>query len=264
MNYRDRIAQHQTPLQGTLYRVVESQEDIATTRLVDNTQEQIRLEELLEDNKPARVPGTEGLHYLLATPFRYPPLKYGSRFGRSFEPSLFYGAMTIDTALAETAFYRFVFLSHVETPFPEPLTTLHTVFSARIRTDAGIRLQDSAWQDLHRTLTDPANYRESQALGSDMRHAGIQAFQYLSARALQAGLYSLPYNNESGLEGINGALFTPTPFQDTQPRSRQRLIVVAGEDTVSMSLTLENGSKRGLMFSRECFLVDGTLAEPAP
>ena len=61
-------------------------------------------------------------HYLLATPFRYPPLPYGSRFGSRFEPSLFYGARSASTALAESAYYRFVFWSGMATPPPAPLT----------------------------------------------------------------------------------------------------------------------------------------------
>ncbi|OJT00371.1 hypothetical protein BEE62_09960, partial [Marinobacter nauticus] len=78
MNYRERIKDTLGSLQGQLFRVVESQEDIATTRIVDNMQEQARLEQLLDASKPP-IPEQAGkLHYLLATPFRYPPLKYGS------------------------------------------------------------------------------------------------------------------------------------------------------------------------------------------
>lgn len=263
MNYRERVTEHLTALQGAVFRVVESQEEIATTRLVDNIQEQMRLEELLEGSKPALPPKTEKLHYLLSTPFRYPPLKYGSRFGRSFEPSLFYGAMSVDTALAETAYYRFVFLSHLETPFPRPLTTLHTLFSVRIRTAKGIRLQEEAWRDLHEVLTDPVSYRESQALGTDMRRAGVEAFQFLSARARQAGLYQLPFEVCQGVEGINAALFSPRPFSDKQPRSRQRLIVVSGQETVSMSLTGEDGRKTARDFSKDLFRINGELPMPA-
>lgn len=74
------------PMHGELVRVVENQEQIATTALVDDLQEQALLEEMLDDAKPRRRPGTEGLHYLLATPFRYPPLRHGSRFGQRSEP----------------------------------------------------------------------------------------------------------------------------------------------------------------------------------
>ena len=50
-----------------------------------------------------RPPGHERLgrfDYLLRAPWRYPPLRWGSRFGRRFEPGLFYGA------LSEEALFR--------------------------------------------------------------------------------------------------------------------------------------------------------------
>lgn len=68
-------------LDGTVVRLVESQEQIATHRLVATLARQAQLEALLERTKPPLRPGTDGLHYLLATPFRYPPLPNGSRFG---------------------------------------------------------------------------------------------------------------------------------------------------------------------------------------
>lgn len=263
MNYKERIERSVSGLQGILLRVVESQEDIATTRIVDNMQEQARLEQLLESNKPPLPQAAGTLHYLLATPFRYPPLKHGSRFGRPFEPSLFYGAMTIPTALAELAYYRFVFTSHVSEPFKRPLTTLHTLFSARFRSEHGVRLQADQWQDLHPALTDPVSYRETQALGTDMRHSGVEVFQFLSARALQAGLYQQPWHAPNGLEGLNIALYTPRAFRDAAPRSYLKLIVATSAADVSMSLTLQDGQKQVHHFSQTDFLVGGTIPQPA-
>lgn len=57
--------------------------------------------------------GTEASHYLLATPFRYPPLKV---VGTRSEPSLFYGWPETRTVPAEAASYRFVFWSGMATP----------------------------------------------------------------------------------------------------------------------------------------------------
>lgn len=263
MSYDERIKAALEPIQGTAYRVVESQEEIATTRLVDNIPEQARLEELLEGTKPARAKGTDDLHYLLATPFRYPPLKHGSRFGRAFEKSLFYGAMTIKTALAETAFYRFVFVSHLSVPFPKPLQTLHTVFSARIRSEHGMRLQDSSWRDLHEPLTHPSSYALTQSLGTQMRACGVRCFQFLSARARQAKLYRLPYDAGDGMEGINVALFEPGALKDRKPRESSRLIIMTGAESVSMSLTMADGSRQVSEFSLSSFLIDGKLPDPA-
>lgn len=263
MNISNRIEGELSALQGKVYRVVESQEEIATTQLVDSTQEQHRLEELLEFSKPRHPEGTDGLHYLLATPFRYPPLKYGSRFGRPFEKSLFYGAMSINTALAESAFYRFVFMNDMATPYPKPLKTLHVLFATRMRTGKGVRLQGKAWEDLHGALTDPASYDVCQMVGTHLRESGVEAFQFLSARARQAGLYQLPYAPSRGLEGINAALFTPGALKDKKPLSRCRLIIIADNNTVTMSLTNEDGGKTASAFRREDFLVDGVLPHPA-
>ena len=263
MSYEQRIAAAIEPVQGTAYRVVESQEEIATTRLVDNIPEQARLEELLERAKPARAKGTNDLHYLLATPFRYPPLKHGSRFGRAFERSLFYGAMTINTALAETAFYRFVFVGHVTEPFPKPLQTVHTVFGARVRSEHGVRLQAPEWQELHQDLTHPSSYTMTQKLGTEMRERGVCCFQFLSARARQAGLYDLPYEACDGMEGINVALFEPSALKDRKPRESSRLIVVTGPESVSMSLSLADGSRQVSEFALSRFLVNGKLPDPA-
>lgn len=263
MNLTDRIHGELSALQGKIYRVVESQEEIATTQLVDSTSEQIRLEEMLELSKPRRPEGTDGLHYLLATPFRYPPLKYGSRYGRPFEKSLFYGAMSVNTALAESAFYRFVFINDMATPYPKPLKTQHALFATRMRTDRGLRLQDRAWEDLHEALTDPGSYDACQSLGTQMRETGVEAFQFLSARARQAGLYRLPYGSSHGLEGVNAGLFTPRALKDSKPLTRCRLIIIADSTTVSMSLTNEDGQKSASEFRQETFLVDGVLPHPA-
>jgi len=119
------------PLAGVVYRLVESQEQVATNSLVRTLAEQALLEDLIESSKPRHSATTSGLHYLLATPFRYPPLPWGSRFGSRFEPGLFYGARSVGTTLAECAYYRFVFWSGMATPPPQPLNTSHTMFNAR-------------------------------------------------------------------------------------------------------------------------------------
>jgi hypothetical protein len=44
---------------GLLYRLVESQEQVATMQLVDSLEAQSLLEELLEAAKPPQAPGSE-------------------------------------------------------------------------------------------------------------------------------------------------------------------------------------------------------------
>ncbi|MFM8662059.1 MAG: hypothetical protein ACKOCI_12125, partial [Cyanobium sp.] len=48
----------------------------ASERWTDSLQDQARLEALIDTVKP---PAPEGQHRLLITPFRYPPLRSGSR-----------------------------------------------------------------------------------------------------------------------------------------------------------------------------------------
>jgi hypothetical protein len=86
--------------------MVEAQHISSSRDLVESREEHDLLEELLENSKPQIV---NNIHYLIFTPFRYPPLKYGSRFGSNHEPSLWYGSINLHTALAEVAFYRLKF-----------------------------------------------------------------------------------------------------------------------------------------------------------
>src|SRR5690606_8663914 len=118
---------HIRPIDGKLYRLVESQEQIATLGYVDTLDEQALLEQMLDQAKPVSQADCEPLHYLLKTPFRYPPLKWGSRFGRVHERSLFYGGKNIGAVLAESAFYRFVFWHSMDgTPVKDRIRSEHT------------------------------------------------------------------------------------------------------------------------------------------
>jgi hypothetical protein len=203
-------------LSGTLLRLVESQEQVATSQLVGSLERQAVLESLLEATKPALRKGSEALHYLLATPFRYPPLKHGSRFGTRSEPSLFYGSLETRTVLAEAAYYRFVFWSGMATPPAGKLDTQHTLFGAAYRTGQGLQLQAPPFAEYRAALASPSDYRASQALGTTMRAANIEAFEFVSARDPAAG--------------INVALFTPRAFAKKEPVSQEAwLCEVTGE-----------------------------------
>jgi hypothetical protein len=56
---------------GAVWRVVEAQHRISTNRLADSLEDQARLEALAEAAKPDLPKEAQGLHYLLASPFRY-------------------------------------------------------------------------------------------------------------------------------------------------------------------------------------------------
>lgn len=233
-------------LAGEVLRMVESQEQVATQRLVANLREQDLLESLLERSKPPRPAATSELDYLLATPFRYPPLRHGSRFGRRHEPALFYAARGRPTLLAEAAYYRFVFWQGMKVPPSRPLRTQHTLFGVRIHARRAYCLQRPPF-DTHRAkLASPSDYGDTQALGSALRSAGADAIEFRSARDQEGGL--------------NVALYTPAAFAEPRPSFREEWLCETAADRVSFRA-------RGVLgvhtLPLEQFTVDGTLPMPA-
>lgn len=233
-------------LSGTLRRLVESQEQVATTQLVSSLKHQALLEEMLEATKPPRRKGTEHLHYLLATPFRYPPLKHGSRFGKRSEPSLFYGSLETRTVLAEAAYYRFVFWYGMATPPAKKLDTQHTLFEAHYKSAQGLRLQDAPFKQYVEQLAHPADYHATQALGTQMRAAGIEAFEFISARDPQ--------------KGINVALFSPRALASHTPVAQEPWLCELTADHVRFHSL---HAKSFFDFPVELFHADGRLPQPA-
>lgn len=237
---------HPIQLASTLHRLVESQEQVATNQLVSSLTRQSLLEEMLEGTKPVLRSGTEKLHYLLATPFRYPPLKHGSRFGKKNEPSLFYGSLETRTVLAEAAYYRFVFWQGMAVPPSGKLDTQHTLFGAEYRTDRGVQLQGASFADYVEVLRHPSDYSQTQMLGTLLRETGIEAFEYVSARDYEAG--------------INVALFTSAAFPVAEPVFQEAwLCELTGEHVRFQAAH----SKAAYEFSLGMFLVNGALPWPA-
>lgn len=165
------------------WRIVEAQHILSARDLVDSIEEHELLESLLEESKP---PIETEKHYLIFTPFRYPPLEYGSRFGRVHEPSLWYGSLEIETAFAEVAYYRLQFfkdtegaLGYIETPI--------TAFSTSLKTNRGLDLTLSPFSDYTQQLSAKNTYEHSQPLGTAMREASIESFIFWSARTKEPG-----------------------------------------------------------------------------
>lgn len=234
-------------ISGTAWRLVESQEQIATLGYVDTLEEQALLEELLDSVKPPYPADTETYHYLLKTPFRYPPLKWGSRFGRVHEPGIFYAGCEAKTTLAESAYYRFVFWYSIKNnPITKTITSAHTLFSVNYATDRGIRLQAAPFNQFQSQLRDPQNYSATQQLGSDMRNAGVQAFEYHSAR-------------DPALNHCVG-LFVPAALAQKKPTEQIQWLCELGAHEVAFK---QVGNKEIIRFALDNFLVDGDLPMPA-
>lgn len=248
------------PIHGTLYRLVESQEQIATRQLVDTLEEQAVLEEMLDAVKPPYPENMAHLHYLLKSPFRYPPLKWGSRFGRTFEPSIFYGGCSVDVTLVESAYYRFIFWHSMQAPPPKPIMrSVHTLFSVDYQTQKGAQLQSAPFDQYHDILRHPSNYSVAQSLGTMMRSQHVDVFEYCSARTIQ----NQEQSQDKKLnikQGICVGLFTADPFCTNQPKERQQWFCDMSAGEIIFKAV---ESSELIRFYLDQFLLDGVLPMPA-
>lgn len=228
------------------WRVVEAQHQLSTRKLVDSAQEQALLEELIDGVKPPDRTGGR-LHYLLFTPFRYPPLPHGSRFGGRRERGIWYGSLEQRTAFAEIAYYRLLFLEGTKADLDTVETTL-TAFTASVRTARGVDLTAPPFDPHRRAIASPTSYAASQALGAAMRGAGVEAFKYPSARDAEGG--------------SNVGVFDPAAFGNAKPKSFETWHCFASRESVEI---LPGGYiKRDThAFPRAQFIVNGALPSPA-
>jgi hypothetical protein len=173
------------------WRVVEAQHEVSTRKLVSSVAEQELLEEMVERVKPPAVSaGRRGLqlHYLLTTPFRYPPLKQGSRFGTRAERGIWYGAEELRTALAEVAHYRMRFIqsSHAELGVVSSALTAFTISMRTVK--RGMDLVSPPFDAFRGDIAHPDSYAATQPLGRAMRDAGVELWRWPSARDADGGV----------------------------------------------------------------------------
>lgn len=148
-------------------------------KLVDDVHEQALLEDMLEAVKPPLPGQARSLHYLLSTPFRYPPLPRGSRFRAGGEPGVFYGSSVLSTACAELGYWRWRFLR--DSPELDRLGPLpQTALRASIRASA-IDLRQPPF-DIDRSDWTAADYAATQAMARVARSADVDAIIYESVR----------------------------------------------------------------------------------
>ena len=232
-----------------MWRVVEAQHRNATRRLVDSDAEQELLESLIDRVKPPAPTGPEfqGLHYLFLTPFRHPPLPHGSRFGTRAERSLLYASEALETAMAETAYYRLLFLEGSEAPL-SPLTVELSAFRADVRTRAAVDLTRPPFDVHRRVLSSRSRYEATQRLGAEMRADGVEVVRYPSAR------------DAAGAPNV--ALFTPRALARRSPRAPETWRCVASRERVEMQ-KLDWFERSRLVFPRSQFEVGGVLPAPA-
>jgi hypothetical protein len=226
--------------------VVEAQHQVSTRKLVDSDAEQVLLEQLIDGAKPpprARA----ALHYLLATPFRYPPLRHGSRFGTRSEPGIWYGSETLRTGFAEVAYYRLLFLEGTRADLGLLQTEL-TAFRATVDTARGIDLTARPFTAHQTVLASKSDYHATQELGAFMREAGVEAFRYASARDVEGG--------------VNVGVFAPAAFGRRQPKALETWHCAATRSAVEV-VRRDYFGRDSFRFERAEFLVAGVLPAPA-
>jgi len=228
------------------WRVVEAQHLVSTRKLVDSLDEQELLEELIERVKPPELTGGR-LHYLLFTPFRYPPLRHGSRFGGRHERGIWYGSANKRTAFAEVAYYRLVFLEGTSAELGA-VTTQLTAFTVRMRSARSVDLVAPPFDAHRKEIASPVAYTSSQALGHAMRTAGVELFRYPSAR------------DDGG--GVNVGAFTAAVFGKSKPQGFETWHSTATKERVELTKG-DYFERDSFSFPREQFLVDGLLPAPA-
>lgn len=239
---------NQRELAGEGLRVVEGQHVNSTRKLVDSDEEQSLLEALLDEGaKPPRPKGArfEGLHYLLYTPFRHPPLNGGTRFGSRHERGVFYAANEKRTALAEWAYYRLAFLEGSAADLGTTTAPV-TTFKALFATKNGIDLTRMPFAEWRSRLASPCSYADSQPLGREMRSGGIEAVAFFSARQR---------------DGVNFALFEPC-FRKRAPQAPETWFCTFNRERVEFKSqsVFETAVES---FVRAQFEVDGRLPVPA-
>ncbi|MDA9556866.1 RES family NAD+ phosphorylase [Vibrio sp.] len=229
-------------------RIVETQEESATLGLVNGDfAKQDLLESVLDECKPPYAEGTEEQHYLLSTPFRYPPLKYGSRFGSTSMPSYFYASEKINTVLAECAFYRLAFRADMVIPYEGNTTSEHMTFQIEIKTNNLADLTTIQQSDINDALRSPTNYSLTQDLGKVLiEEWGIEVIRFWSARC----------------EGINVAVASPAVFVQEAPFDRHYWICTTSNTQVQFkkkNLDYQNNRQFPVSFSITEFMIDGQL-----
>ena len=194
---------------------------IATRPLVDTLAEQELLESLLDAAKPSPPQDAAHLHYLLFTPFRYPPLPHGSRFRSGIDPGVFYAADTVRAACAELGYWRWRFL--IESPdLPEVEARQQTVFRVAIACTA-VDLRVTPFDRDAARWTDPVDYSSCQAFARAAREGGVGAIRYASVRDPEHGACL--------------ALLRSDGFAAAVPRESQEWLLAVTRERVSWTRT---------------------------
>lgn len=211
-------------------------------RLIDTIEEQAILESLLDGSKHPVPSHAQNSHWLIATPFRY-ITPQESRFRRSSNPGIWYGAEEPETAAAEVGYWRWRFFVESAGLGKNSLHVELTFFQA-IFEGMELDLTKSPWTELRSDWRDPDSYAACHALADAVRAGGrggappIQGIRYESARRER---------------GVCMAVFEPRALSLLKPEviqtwtckiTRDRVLLV--HDDSRFQFDFPSNSERGL------------------
>ena len=212
---------------GTVFRLVEAQHRISTSRLTDSLAEEERLEALIEGAKPSLPDAAKGLHYLLATPFRYGH-RSESRFRKAGErPGIFYASESRKTCLAEMAYWRLRFFAAAPEARLPGTTTEYLMFGIGLEVERALDLTRQPFVKRRAKWADKHSYLACQRFAQMSRAIAAQLVRYESARDADGG--------------VNVALFDPDCFTAPVPTSagtwhfrfqNQRLVAIGASPSL--------------------------------
>jgi hypothetical protein len=210
------VASKAATRQLRLWRAVEAQHVASTRRLTDNVDEQSLLEDLLERAKPPLPPAALKLHYLLATPFRY-PTPFGSRFRAASDPPAWYGTEVRRTACAELGYWRWRLMSDsagLNGLGPSP----QTLFQAKVAAIT-IDLDEKPFARDRSAWMQKNDYGATQEFARSARAAAIGVIRYRSVRDPQIGYC--------------GAVLTPQAFASPRPVKQETWFLTVSRSHVT-------------------------------
>jgi len=140
------------------------------------------LEDILDAAKPPSPAGVAGLHWLLATPFRYRPDTAGSRFRARHTPGVFYGAEERTTACAEAGWWRLKFWLDSAGLASRRAHMELTLFEFHAAHSRYLDLMAAPLAAARARWTAADDYTATQTLANDARVAEIGVIRYESAR----------------------------------------------------------------------------------
>ncbi len=185
------IASSATPLKAKeCWRVVQGRLSGAGAKLTDSLDEQRALENAIDQSERDLADVPEECRHLdvpLSKPFRAVPYRSSSRFRRTGATNgVFYCSESIETAVAEAAFFRLLFFA--DGPAAAwPINPIeHTAFAAEVAVAKAVDLTEPPLAHDRALWTHRTDYTACLDLADAAREAGIEAIRYESVRDPQA------------------------------------------------------------------------------